>query len=402
MNTNQPCPSTSPVLYPAAPSLPRTQYCHWEWCRMTFVTHDQLVDHVVHDHVRNSKPTRKRDIALMRKLDAESIRSTGQTDSDLSLAGPRSSSQQHSPPRNLSSPDQVAMRAHILPISHSRSSVEPQVQIPSSPILDHSPSEMHSPSSFKNLTQFSSPAGSPSVLPLPQSPDLRGLVDRSLRRKHVTQKINSFDQIHRRSAATQNQTFQKAPLLPSSHSQSSSLSSQEVELQLAQVDDGDVSSAANRTRGLLDVNATPETHPGSLMEGEESVDTDGPNLQWPGSDDENDVMSATSPAARHRSLNNSSPRNLETSLPIPPRPHKTGTSRSRQFRSGSLDISPPGPFTPKLQSYGTTQQASRRSPREDMEVSQEDSQNSNNSVYSYPMVLQTQAPYQSQSSNTTQ
>jgi len=57
------------------PSPPRTFFCYWDWCRLTFTAVDDLASHVRHDHIRTLQPMNKQEIMRMRKWDAEEAQS---------------------------------------------------------------------------------------------------------------------------------------------------------------------------------------------------------------------------------------------------------------------------------------------------------------------------------------
>ncbi|KAF9247359.1 hypothetical protein BU15DRAFT_70172 [Melanogaster broomeanus] len=62
--------------------------CRWDWCRLTFSNLDALESHVKHDHIWPMQPMRKADIALMRRLDLQSLHSSANTDSTSPSRGP--------------------------------------------------------------------------------------------------------------------------------------------------------------------------------------------------------------------------------------------------------------------------------------------------------------------------
>ncbi|KAF9481810.1 hypothetical protein BDN70DRAFT_802642, partial [Pholiota conissans] len=43
--------------------------CKWAWCRLTFSDNALLVQHVIHEHARRSIPVRRRDIAIVRRIE---------------------------------------------------------------------------------------------------------------------------------------------------------------------------------------------------------------------------------------------------------------------------------------------------------------------------------------------
>ena len=49
--------------------------CHWDWCRFTTVLHDDLVQHVIKEHVDMAQPVRREDISLLRQVEEGSLES---------------------------------------------------------------------------------------------------------------------------------------------------------------------------------------------------------------------------------------------------------------------------------------------------------------------------------------
>lgn len=50
--------------------LPRARHpCRWNWCRSTFPTNAQLIDHVLFEHVRNAKPVSRKDVSMLRRVE---------------------------------------------------------------------------------------------------------------------------------------------------------------------------------------------------------------------------------------------------------------------------------------------------------------------------------------------
>lgn len=41
--------------------------CRWAWCKETFGTQDELVEHVLDEHVAKAMPTKKKDLPLERR-----------------------------------------------------------------------------------------------------------------------------------------------------------------------------------------------------------------------------------------------------------------------------------------------------------------------------------------------
>ncbi|KAG8218647.1 hypothetical protein J3R82DRAFT_4311 [Butyriboletus roseoflavus] len=61
--------------------------CRWDWCRSSFASIDALDTHVKHDHIWPMKPMRKAEIALMRRMDLQSLHSPPNTDSSIISRG---------------------------------------------------------------------------------------------------------------------------------------------------------------------------------------------------------------------------------------------------------------------------------------------------------------------------
>jgi hypothetical protein len=53
---------------PQPPNL-QLHECRWGWCRLNFPTAATLKHHVIHDHVRQSKPVKRGDLAMLRRID---------------------------------------------------------------------------------------------------------------------------------------------------------------------------------------------------------------------------------------------------------------------------------------------------------------------------------------------
>ncbi|KAG7449092.1 uncharacterized protein BT62DRAFT_929081 [Guyanagaster necrorhizus] len=43
--------------------------CRWKWCSNTFLSKNELVHHVLDDHVQNSVPCSRREYSLSRKVE---------------------------------------------------------------------------------------------------------------------------------------------------------------------------------------------------------------------------------------------------------------------------------------------------------------------------------------------
>lgn len=228
---------------------------------------------------------------------------------------------------------------------------------------------------FPSFAQLSSPADTSSIAPLPRSPDLSTL----LFRPNLAAQIDSFDRRH--SKISEIAQIHANMSLQHSRTDSSSSSQDAVERQLTQEDAADVSIQSIRMQA-------PETvHDGATLSTSEDpatvvsgtvVDIVDVDLQWPESESEH------TPASRPRPL--SPPAKMEDVERIEncSSPVATQDNRGRHFRSGTLHILP----LPK----GTAPKTAFRPFQ-----SSQDSQNSQTSVQSSSLVLQTQAPYQSQS-----
>lgn len=277
---------------------------------------------------------------------------------------------------------------------HNPTSPFPPERTPSSPIahgvdLDQGPAMLQTTPTrheFSNFAQLSSPSDTSSITSLPQSPDLSTL---SLRPNLMAQ-IDAFDQRHSRLLeVTQGD---RPPLLHHSHSQSSSSSQDAVERQLTQDDVIDVSVQIERpevvqsgaTEGAI--LSTSESEDPARMISSIIADADA-DLQWPESEPEFTPVNRSpqiSPAAVGEAAEQ-----LEYRSPLVVLQSNRGTS----FRSGTLYISP-SPQRTKSRSAPQSPQRVVYSPQ----VSQETSSSGvSQSSDSRPLVLQTQAPYQSQS-----
>ncbi|KAI9441908.1 hypothetical protein H4582DRAFT_1935795 [Lactarius indigo] len=51
--------------------------CHWDWCRFTTVQHNDLVQHVMKEHVDTAEPVRRKDISLIRQVEEGSLEYPG-------------------------------------------------------------------------------------------------------------------------------------------------------------------------------------------------------------------------------------------------------------------------------------------------------------------------------------
>ncbi|KAG1815568.1 uncharacterized protein BJ212DRAFT_227029 [Suillus subaureus] len=235
------------------------------------------------------------------------------------------------------------------------------------------------------FAQLSSPADTSSIASLPRSPDLSTL----LFRPNLVAQIDSFDRRHSRLSGIA-QTHANISL-QHSRTDSSSSSQDAVERQLIREDAADVSIQSIRMQA-------PETaHNGAaesavLSTSEDLativagtvVDIADADLQWPESEPEH------TPASQPRPLSPLAKNEDVERIEYPSSPVVTQNDRGRHFRSGTLHISPLPKGTASKTPFGRSQWS-------------QDSQTTSNSsllqdsAQSCSLVLQTQAPYQSQS-----
>ncbi|TDL15854.1 hypothetical protein BD410DRAFT_732066, partial [Rickenella mellea] len=43
--------------------------CRWEWCRSSFQSQDELVEHVLHEHIDNVHPVKRKDLGILRRAE---------------------------------------------------------------------------------------------------------------------------------------------------------------------------------------------------------------------------------------------------------------------------------------------------------------------------------------------
>ncbi|KAG1752630.1 uncharacterized protein EDB91DRAFT_1077971 [Suillus paluster] len=389
------------------PSPPRSFFCCWDWCRLTFPTVDELASHVRHNHISKLQPMSKKEIMLMRKQDAEEAQSISVSSgssvpvhhsngrSQLTRADSTDQGSSGSPPVELSRPppSQVLSPGPLTPPTTylPASSPLPEQTPPPlavhgavlhqpSPVLQTAPARGHG---FPSFAQLSSPADTSSIASLPRSPDLSTL---SLR-PNVAAQIDAFDRRHSRLSEIA-QAHPNIRSLDHSRSHSSSSSQDAVEQQLTREDVMDVSAQIQAPevvhngavkRAALSTSEDPATIITSTI-----VDGADADLQWPESEPE------YTPRSQPRQLSPPIEREEAERMEYRGSPVVTQNDRGRTFRSGTLHISPlpkhtvPGPALEPSQSSQDSQETSNSG------VSQ-------SSAHSYPLVLQTQAPYQSQS-----
>jgi hypothetical protein len=240
---------------------------------------------------------------------------------------------------------------------------------------------------FPHFAQLSSPADTSSIASLPRSPDMSTL---SLRPNLATQ-IDAFDRRHSRLIeVTQGE---RPPSLRHSCSQSSSSSQEAVERQLTQDDVMDISVQIKKPEA--DQNGATEGAALSTSEAEDpaamfsglNADADA-DLQWPESEPELTPANQPRPVSPPAVGEEAEQMEYRSSSAILP------SDRWRTFRSGTLHISPSPQRTEPI-SAPQPSQTNIHLPQVSQEISS--SCGSQSSVHSYPLVLQTQAPYQSQS-----
>ncbi|KAG0709793.1 hypothetical protein DFH29DRAFT_14691 [Suillus ampliporus] len=389
------------------PSPPRTFFCYWDWCRLTFPTVDELASHVRHNHIWKLEPMSKKDIMLMRKQDAEEAQSiSASSDSSLPVHNYNGLSQSTradstdqgssgTPPfeGSRAPPSQVLSPGPLTPpTNHLSTSCSLPEQTTPPPVVHnvdlHQRSTVHHTApargrEFPSFAQLSSPADTSSIASLPRSPDISTL---SLR-PNLAAQIDAFDRRHRRLSEVA-QAHANVQSSQYSRSESSSSSQDAVEKQLTQVDVMDVSVQIQEPEvvhngaaegAALSTSEDPATIVASMV-----VDSADADLQWPESDPE------YTPASQPRQLSLPIEREEAECMEDRSSPVILQNDRGRNFRSGTLRISP----LPK-----------HAAPRSAVEPSQssQDSQNTSNSgvsqspARSHSLVLQTQAPYKSQS-----
>ena len=43
--------------------------CRWDWCREMFIYHEELVQHVLVDHIATAKPVKRKDIQMVKRTE---------------------------------------------------------------------------------------------------------------------------------------------------------------------------------------------------------------------------------------------------------------------------------------------------------------------------------------------
>ncbi|KAG1806645.1 uncharacterized protein HD556DRAFT_1323269 [Suillus plorans] len=395
----------SDSLHPQ-PSPPRTFFCCWDWCRLTFSTVDELASHVRHDHIWQLQPMSKKEIVRMRKQDAAEAQSMTES-SGSSVPVPLSNSRSHLSCANSTDqgssgsqpfassrapPSRILSTTSLTPhTSHQSSSFPPPEKTPPLPAVHRV--NLHKPSAslqaalakgrdFPSFAQLSSPADTSSIASLPQSPDLSTLSFRP----NIAAQIDSFDRRHSRLseiAQALNMSLHR------SRTDSSSSSQDAVERQLLREDAADVSIQSIQAPETVHNGAaegaalSTSDDPATIVTGM-IVDVADADLQWPESESEH------TPANRPRQLSPPAEREDVECIEYRSSPVVTRNDRARHFRSGTLHISPVPKDTAPKSAFGPFQLSQDSQMTSNSSLSQ-------NSTQSHSLVLQTQAPYQSQS-----
>ncbi|KAI9574669.1 hypothetical protein HD554DRAFT_76864 [Boletus coccyginus] len=125
--------------------------CRWDWCPASFPSIDTLDTHVKHEHIWPMKPMRKAEIALMRRMDLQSLHSSPNTDSSFFSRGPIEGLSRFKTPPLAASPIST-------PETHRRAENEvfdTFTQL-SSPIQTHSPKGLPASPAFEALMRHDS------------------------------------------------------------------------------------------------------------------------------------------------------------------------------------------------------------------------------------------------------
>ncbi|KAG1840098.1 hypothetical protein DFJ58DRAFT_96062 [Suillus subalutaceus] len=371
------------------PSPPRTFFCCWDWCRLTFSTVDELASHVRHDHIWELQPMSKKEIMRMRKqeaVEAQSMTESGSSvpvhlpngglhlyPTDQGSSGSQPFTSSPAPPSGILSPTSL-----IHPTSRQSTSFPPQKKTPPLPAPARAPD-------LPSFAQLSSPADTSSIAFLPRSPDLSTL----LFHPNLAAQIDSFDR--RRSRLSEIAQTHANMSLQHSRTDSSSSSQDAVERQLIREDAADVSTQSIQMQAPETVHndaaegaaLSTSKDPASIVAGT-VVDIADADLQWPESEPEH------TPASRPRPL--SPPAKSEDVERIEHRspPVVTQNDRGRHIRSGTLHISPLPKGTALKTASGPSQSSQDSQTTSNSSLSQDSAQSSS-------LILQTQAPYQSQS-----
>ncbi|KAG2369603.1 hypothetical protein BDR07DRAFT_1476717 [Suillus spraguei] len=374
------------------PSPPRTFFCCWDWCRLTFSTVEELASHVRHDHIWELQPMSKKEIVRMRQQDAAEAQSMTESSGssvplhlsnsgshlsradsmDRGSSGSQPLTSSVAPPSRILSP---ASLTHSTP--HQSTSFAPREKTP--PMSAVHGANLHQPSpalqaalargrGFPSFAQLSSPADTSSIVSLPRSPDLSTLSSPLILRLKSTPLIGDtvdLARLLRHTLILEQQLIRE---------DAADISIQSIQIQAPEtVHNGAAEGAALST----------SEDPATIVAGT-VVDMADADLQWPEFEPEH--TSASQPRQLPLLAESEDVERLEyRSSPV-----VTQNDRGRHFRSGTLHISP----LPKGTAQKTTFALSQSSQDSQITSSSSLSQNSAQSSF---LVLQTQAPYQSQS-----
>lgn len=391
------------------PSPPRTFFCCWDWCRLTFSTVEELASHVRHDHIWELQPMSKKEIVRMRQQDAAEAQSMTESSGssvplhlsnsgshlsradsmDRGSSGSQPLTSSVAPPSRILSP---ASLTHSTP--HQSTSFAPREKTP--PMSAVHGANLHQPSpalqaalargrGFPSFAQLSSPADTSSIVSLPRSPDLSTLSSPP----NLAAQIDSFDRRHSRLSEIA-QTHANMSL-HHSRTDSSSSSQDAVEQQLIREDAADISIQSIQIQAPETVHngaaegaaLSTSEDPATIVAGT-VVDMADADLQWPEFEPEH--TSASQPRQLPLLAESEDVERLEyRSSPV-----VTQNDRGRHFRSGTLHISPLPKGTAQKTIFALSQSS------QDSQITSSSSLSQNSAQSSF-LVLQTQAPYQSQS-----
>ena len=135
--------------------LPRRRFhpCRWDWCRSTFPTNAQLINHVLFEHVRNAKPVSRKDVSMLRRVEEGS----GDTFSLSGLGG-------YPLPLTSSTSPRPSKRARIDPDSSTRTHFQSNLQSHSQVTNSTYQSDIDQ-NSIQRLTQAQHPNPTPPTPP---------------------------------------------------------------------------------------------------------------------------------------------------------------------------------------------------------------------------------------------
>ncbi|RDB22544.1 hypothetical protein Hypma_010019 [Hypsizygus marmoreus] len=434
--------------------LPHIHACRWAWCRLAFFSNTELVQHVIHDHVHNAVPVKRKDIPMLRRAEeglGESLSLSGfgmshpsredeasgskirpeetslEVELPSSLPSPPASSptslshaisfeedEGHSPP-HAASPDHMFVRNSSPKNFHafdrqslSRSRITPKNLTRSISPMTPPPEQARDPGT-PTFASLSSPLNSPSAETpdVPPTPSFNSMVDNAI---GVKRRRNNDSEAERHRVSW-------FGFSESSHSQSSQTSSGShdlVEKQLTQSMDMSMDSPPRGHSAEVAASPPPRERnlpaPISISAAQNMpVDAGGcpsPPVATPVRTRQ--PWYGTLPPKRPRNAASSMvgagqsvPRkrsSLYASQSIPSQPsnediHAT-SSEGHVFRSGTLKFTPVA--APSGDDHGGVADPYSQDPYPSWTQSQSETQESSLDYLSYPP-LQTQAPYQSQS-----